>query len=174
MIVIGIIAFVMFALGDANDAFFKKKLLKICFPIGLGLLAAVTAFGLDFSEKVSVVWIAAAAVFLLLEIYALFGSFPAEDAYTANGKQRTVYIKGVYAMCRHPGVLFFIGLYVCLSFAAGFPWVQTVVYSILDTALVAFEDRCIFPRILGGYEEYRNTTPFLIPNSESIGKMLKK
>lgn len=174
MIVIGIFAFAMFALGDANDAFFKKKLLKICFPVGFGLLAAVTAFGLDFSEKVSVVWIAAAAVFLILEIYALFGSFPAEDAYTSNEKQRTVYTKGVYAMCRHPGVLFFIGLYVCLSLAASFPWMQTIVYGILDIALVAYEDKCIFPRILGGYEEYRNTTPFLIPNARSIGKMLRK
>ena len=174
MILIGIIAFVMFALGDANDAFFKKKLLKICFPIGFGLLAAVTAFGLDFSGKLSVGWLVAAAVFLLLEIYALFGSFSAEDAYIANEKQRMVYTKGVYAMCRHPGVLFFIGLYVCLSLAADFSWVQTIVFCILDIALVAFEDKCTFPHILSGYEEYRNTTPFLVPNAGSIGKMLRK
>ncbi len=174
MIFLGIGAFLLFALGDANDAFFKIKWLKLSFPIGLCAVAAATYFRTDASEGVSAVWCAVAGVFFLLELYALFGAFPANEAYVETGGRRTVCTSGVYALCRHPGVLFFAGMYVCLSLGLNLPWLDTVVYCALDIALVVFEDYCTFPHILGGYDEYRKTTPFLIPTAKSLKKMLSK
>ena len=100
MLVLGICAFAVMALGDVNDAFFKKKPLKLCFPLGLAMLCIATAARLDFA-KLSVLWCAAAAVFLVLEMYALFGSFSVSEAYTATDVPRQTSENGLYSLCRH-------------------------------------------------------------------------
>lgn len=174
MIFLGIGAFLLFALGDANDAYIKNKLLKLCFPVGLCILALATYLRADVSAGVSAVWCLIAGLFLLAELYALFGAFPAGETYVETDSRRNVCTTGVYALCRHPGVLFFIGLYVCLSLGINLPWTDTAVYCILDIALAAFEDVCTFPIVLGGYDEYKKSTPFLIPNINSVKKMLSR
>lgn len=174
MIFLGVGAFLLFAIGDANDAYLKSKWLKLCFPMGLCALAAATYLRIEVSAGVSAVWCVLGGLFLLLELYALFGAFPAGETYVEADSKRVACSTGVYALCRHPGVLFFAGLYLCLSLGLNLPWLDTAVYCALDVALVAFEDLCTFPLILGGYAEYKKTTPFLIPNIKSIKRMLSK
>lgn len=174
MIYLGISAFFLFVIGDINDAFFKKRPLKACFPLGLLVLAIATAFRLSV-EDLHAAWCAAAFVFLALQLVALFGSFSAEEAYTnKHDSERTVTDTGLYAMCRHPGILFFAGLYLCLHCGLSLPWIDTLVYITLDLALAFIEDRYTFPVILNGYDDYRKTTPFLIPTISSISRMIKK
>ena len=74
----------------------------------------------------------------------------------------------MYALCRHPGVLWFAGLYGCLWAAAGVPLWEAALYSGLNVLLVIFEDRCVFPARLEGYGAYQASTPFLLPNRRSI------
>ena len=174
MIYLGISAFFLFVIGDLNDAFFKKRPLKACFPLGLLVLAIATAFRLSVKD-LNIAWCAAAYVFLVLQLVALFGSFSAEEAYTNKHEdERTVTDTGLYAMCRHPGILFFVGLYLCLHWGLSLPWLDTIVYIMLDLALAFVEDKYTFPVILNGYDDYRKTTPFLIPTISSIGRMIKK
>ena len=33
---------------------------------------------------------------------------------------------------------------------------------------MVFEDRCVFPAKLKGYDDYRRTTPFLLPSRQSV------
>ncbi|MDO4815464.1 MAG: hypothetical protein Q4A83_02525 [Bacillota bacterium] len=174
MIFLGIGAFLLFALGDANDAYLKSKWLKLCFPLGFCALAAATYFRLNASAGVSNLWCAAGFVFLLLELYALFGAFPAGETYVETDSKRMACCTGVYALCRHPGVLFFAGMYVCMSLGLNLPWLDTAAYCALDVLLVTFEDKCTFPHILGGYEEYKKATPFLIPDIKSLKRMFTK
>ena len=111
---IGAAAFLLMLLGDVNDAVWHKGALRLCFPIGFVLLAAATALRLDYSG-IDAAWCAVSGAFLLVLLYVLFGSFSVKDAYVRQDSGRRVYDKGFYALCRHPGALFFAGLYVCVG-----------------------------------------------------------
>ena len=123
-------------LGDVNDALWHRSALRLCFPVGLILLAAATAARLSL-EAFDTAWCAVAAAFLLVLLYALFGSFSVKDAYVSQECGRRVYDKGFYALCRHPGVLFFAGLYVSLHYALALPWADAAVYALLNLLLAA-------------------------------------
>ena len=170
---LGLGAFALFFLSDYNDWRLRKKQLKLFFPLGGVLLAA--AVWLRWGETVPVVsgWLRGVvfllgAVFLGLLVYTLFFAIPLEASYARPGEKRSVCTTGVYALCRHPGVLWFMGLFACLWLAAGLPLMDAAVYCILNVCLVWFEDRCVFPELLEGYEAYQAATPFLIPNGGSI------
>ena len=173
MIFIGAAAFFLMLLGDVNDAVWHKGALRLCFPAGLVALAAVTALRMDF-EILDASWCVVAAAFLLVLLYALFGSFSAKDAYVSQENGRQVYDKGFYALCRHPGVLIFAGLYVALHYAAALPWADVLLYVLLNLLHAAAEDKWFFPRSIGGYAEYKTRVPFLIPTSTGIKEIFKK
>lgn len=170
---LGLCAFALFFFSDYNDWRLRKKALKGCFPLGGLLLAAAVV--LRWGAASSVVpgllrWPVGllGVAFLVLLGYTLFFAIPLEASYARPGEKRSVCTTGVYALCRHPGVLWFAGLMVCLTLAAGLPPVDAAVYCILNVCLVWFEDRCVFPELLEGYEAYQTATPFLIPTGESI------
>ena len=173
MILLGAAAFLLMLLGDINDALWHKKAMRLCFPLGLAVLAAATAAELSFKSP-DAAWCAVAAAFLLVLLYALFGSFSVKDAYVSQECGRRVYDKGFYALCRHPGVLFFAGLYVSLHYALALPWPDAAVYAALNLLLAALEDKWLFPRSIGGYDEYKTRVPFLIPTPEGIKKTFKR
>lgn len=163
MIVLGILGFIIIALGDYNDALLKNKLLKISFPVGFLLIAAATALNISRHFCFSLAWTIFAAVFLAALIYALFGSFNTKDAYVKAGGKPEVYTKGLYSLCRHPGVLCFIGLYACLCPALGLSMSAAITYSALNVILAAYEDYFIFPKTLSGYDAYKREVPFIVP-----------
>ena len=175
---LGLCAFALFFISDYNDWRLGQQRWKLCFPLG-GLLLAVGTL-LQCRLKVSVLTdggrilgFLLGALFLFLLIYTLFFALPVEASYARPGEKRSVCTTGVYALCRHPGVLWFAGLYVCLWAAAGLPLRNAVTYCLLNVLLVLFEDRCVFPDKLEGYVTYRTTTPFLIPNRKSIRACMK-
>lgn len=167
MILLGVSAFALMLLGDINDARLCKKTLKLCFPLGVILLAAATLSGCDFG-RISAAWCAGAAIFLLLLLRSLFGSFSVKEAYVEQQSGRRVCDRGLYAMCRHPGVIFFAGLYACLHFALSIPVSHMLLYIILNLLLAAFEDSVVFPEVLEGYAEYKTRVPFIIPTIQSL------
>jgi len=171
--VLGFCAFAVFFLGDYNDWKWGLRELRVCFPAGVLLLTAGTALlairGTALGSGVTRgIFLALAAVFLLLLLRALFFALPAEASYARPGGRRPVRRTGMYALCRHPGVLWFGGLYLCLWPAMGVPLWAGAAYTGLDVLLVLFEDRRVFPAVLDGYAEYQRETPFLIPTAESI------
>jgi len=170
---IGAAAFLLMLLGDVNDAVWHKGALRLCFPIGFVLLAAATALRLDYSG-IDAAWCAVSGAFLLVLLYVLFGSFSVKDAYVRQDSGRQVYDKGFYALCRHPGVLLFAGLYASLHYAFALPWPDAALYSALNLLLASAEDKWFFPRSIGGYDEYKKRVPFLIPASAGIKEIFKK
>lgn len=173
MLAFGCLAFVLFFLSDMNDVRLKKKALTVCFPLGAVLLAISTAVSCirsasPFPIAVKLIASGLGVLFFLLLIDALFFSVSADEAYIERKEGRSVSTKGPYALCRHPGVLFFIPTYLCLSFAFGLPFYETAVYSLLNILLIVYEDLRVFPKVLSGYTEYKKTTPFLIPSGKSI------
>jgi protein-S-isoprenylcysteine O-methyltransferase Ste14 len=176
MFFLGIPAFGLLFLADLNDLRFRDARLRLCFPAGAVLLAVSVGGQLDLSAAAQGAGLFAALagclLFTALEIQALFFAFPPSEAYAATGKKRPVCDSGVYALCRHPGFWWLTLLFFCLRPAAGFPLRSALIYSLLNLALVAFEDRAVFPAVLEGYGAYRRSTPFLIPTRRSVERCL--
>ncbi len=169
----GTAGFALFFLSDFNDWRLSRKGLKWAFPLGFLLLIIGTALSADPKAALLRGWLrmagfAALALFLALEIYTLFFALPAEASYARPGEERPVCTTGVYALCRHPGVLWFAGVYICLWLTVGLPLWEAALYCVLDVLLVVFEDLCVFPARLDGYDAYRAQTPFLLPTRQSI------
>lgn len=137
---------------------------------GIGLVAAGTL--MQIKKLRSVPACVAAAAFLLVQAYVLFGCFSGKAAYCEDAEQ-SVYDKGPYALCRHPGMLAFAGLYASLCVGTDLPRRSAALYTLLDLALVCFEDAMVFPKTISGYDEYKMTTPFLIPTAKSVERLFK-
>jgi|LSQX01.3.fsa_nt_gb protein-S-isoprenylcysteine O-methyltransferase Ste14 len=168
------LAFAFFFLGDANDVLFHRRFLRFCFPLGLLLLVIYTVLSavIEPSSPLPIVprlvCGAFALVFLLLTLYSLFFALPVKEAYATQGEKRSVRTGGVYALCRHPGVLFFIPLYLLLWLSAGITLLFAATAILMNILLAFYEDIFVFPKVLDGYDNYRHNTPFLIPNPTSI------
>lgn len=176
---LGVFAFALLFWSDYNDWKLARRGWTWCFPAGAVLLAAATVLGMGRGHVPLNGWprvlcFALAFFFMALLVHALFFALPTEASYARPGEDRGVVARGQYALCRHPGVLWFVGLYACLGLAAALPFGEAAAYSGLNVILAAFEDRCVFPARLAGYEDYRRTTPFLIPNARSIRAALAK
>lgn len=152
-------------------------LLKRGFWIGLILLVistlAVVAKAITRGQGVNWIYAVIAAASLVLLIYTLFFALPFQATYLTQN-QRRVYNEGLYALCRHPGVLWFSVFYCSLSLA--FKSIDLGVFSavvILENILyVMLQDWWTFPRFFVDYGAYQRSTPFLIPNPTSIKRCL--
>ena len=116
--------FACFAAKELGDIFPKlraklpESIGAIEYALGIGAVAAGTL--MQIKKLRSVPACAVAAAFLGMQMYVLFGCFSGKDAYCENGKQ-SVYDKGPYALCRHPGLIAFAGAYASLCLGTDLP-----------------------------------------------------
>ena len=182
-IILGLIAFVLFVLYDVNSIIIRHKLLKCCFFAGTLLLIAATA-GIIVTSwnllRINIFRIISfgilALFFFILLIYTLFFAIPFRKTYVQASGPIELCKSGVYALCRHPGVLWFIGFYTFLGLALWVPllFVAAAIFSILNILYVLFQDRWTFVKSFEQYQEYKSDTPFLIPNRNSLKRCLIK
>ena len=113
-----------------------------------------------------------AAVNALLMIRSLFFSLPKG---TYDGDISNVVDTGLYALCRHPGVLFFGGMHFFLWLVSGRDMMLlcAACFTLCDVLYVYVQDRRYFPLMLPGYEEYKKRVPFLIPTGASIVRCIE-
>ena len=106
-------------------------------------------------------------------VYSLFFAIPFDETYARQSSGRRVCRRGVYALCRHPGILFFFGMYLFLGLAA-LPspglLARGMFFSALDLGYAWFQDRQTFPKTFCDYPDYRNNVPFLIPTKASFAE----
>ncbi len=176
---IGTLGFVLYFVYDINSFTWKSPLLHKCFLLGTLLLSAALALdlyqGISLQKSVGLwqlIWGAAGAGFLCLLIHALFFALPFENTYCMgkqSGKARPC-DQGVYAMCRHPGVLFLFGVYFSWGMAVlpGTLLRNGIIFSLWNVLYVLFQDRVTFPTVFEDYDGYRRRVPFLIPTKTSI------
>ena len=91
--------------------------------------------------------------------------------YTEN-TLRNAYTDGVYALCRHPAVLWFTGLYfsLWLMVLTTEAVITFLIYILMDILYIILQERFIFFKTFKNYSEYQMNTPFLIPTINSIKK----
>lgn len=175
-IITGLCAFVLFVIYDINSVRFQQKRIKPAFFAGVVLLIIATAmmFAAGWTGEASgrarqVVLLALAAVFFALLVYTLFFALPFQSTYIRENGRPKVYSEGMYALCRHPGVLWFIGMYACFALAmptAPMIW-GSAIFSVCNVLYVVLQDMWTFPNYFGDYGSYKETVPFLIPTAKS-------
>ena len=175
---LGIAAFMLYFLYDVNSFLWQRRVPRAFFTAGTLLLAAAVLLDIRgafaagaFGGAGDMVWLAAAAIGFAALMYSLFFALPFEETYQKQENGRCVYDKGVYALCRHPGILFFFAAMLALGLAA-LPCkgllIRGMLFSALNLAYAAFQDRVTFPKTFCDYPAYRQHVPFLIPTKESI------
>jgi len=175
---LGAAAFALYFLYDVNSFLWQRRIPRAFFAAGTLLLGAALALDIlsacaagAFAGAADVLLLAAAAAAFAALIYSLFFALPFEATYQTQENGRHVYDKGVYALCRHPGILFFF-LTMLLLGLAGLPFagllVRGMLFSAMNLAYAAFQDRITFQRTFIDYPAYRQHVPFLIPTKESI------
>ena len=180
----GTIAFILFIVYDLEQAGAIShrfhKITKAFFSIGSVLLVAATASLLWRMDPINRNWngntfffLILAILFLGLLIYTLFFALPFEETYVKQDAHRT-YDKKMYALCRHPGVLWFAGFYFCLWLAFGTNplLVMAIWFSFLNFCYIILQDCYTFPKIFSDYRDYQKRVPFLIPNGKSLKRCL--
>lgn len=182
-IILGSVSFLLFFLYDYNSIAWKNPLIHRFFFIGSVILLTVTvAMLLQFQEvlRTGIIarpfWFLSFIGFSGLLIYTLFFALPFDDTYIQNPANRKAYKNGIYALCRHPGVLWFIGLYFSLYLLTKEPLFFKVaaVWSFWNILYTTFQDLWIFPRTFVDYRLYQAKTPFLIPNRSSFRRVTGK
>lgn len=170
-----LLAFLLFLIYDLNMVLWRKKIFSPLFLTGCLIIAATTLTAIARNwENGRIFWgfCLLAFIFLILLLYTLFFALPFVDTYIKNEKKNRLCTTGLYALCRHPGVVWFILLYFFLVLA--FPSKDLALLALtactLNVLYAFFQDRWSFPRLFEGYDEYRKLTPFLIPRPQSIRK----
>ncbi len=169
-LLLGLSAFALFMLGDLNAIKWKAKMLRTLFFLGCILLAYSTVvltlpIQPDAPTWRLVLFGGTAACFFALLLYSLFFAIPFTKTYIAPGSSPKVCRTGMYGMCRHPGVLWFAGMYLFLYLAnpsAGL-LAAAVTFSSANLLYVVWQDIYAFPRMFEDYADYRLQVPFLIP-----------
>lgn len=169
-VILGTVGFLLYMIYDVNSVLWKYGLLQKFFAAGSLCVAGSAVWALWTTQIAQPVFFVGAFLFLFLLIYTLFFALPFSETYLEESKRRLAYMEGVYSLCRHPGVLWFAGVYLCLWGVSGkVLWGIYFISMILwDYLYVVFQDLWTFPKTFVNYEEYKKQTPFLLPNRESI------
>jgi len=181
-LILGTAGFVLYFVYDINSILCKNAFLQKFFAVGSILVVVsvaaefCSAWGQGHRSVGAVVGFGIGALFFLgLLIYTLFFALPFEETYCEENKLRAAYMEGVYGLCRHPGVLWFAGAYLCMWGMLG-GWRQGIYFVLMifwNYLYIVFQDLWTFPRTFFNYREYQRSTPFLIPNGKSIRACLK-
>ena len=152
-------AFALFIVYDINGAGMNLSLIKPFFCRGMrpdagsdsGDNRPVAALRLRADADFEIAAVAIAA----LLIYTLFFALPFRSAYV-DGRP-ALCTTGMYALCRHPGILWLGFAYASLFFAlpCALTAAGAALFTALDVAYAVFQDMYTFPRIFKGYGEYR-------------------
>ena len=174
--------FVLCLLYDWNSVRPVCKIFGSFFALGCACLAAGTAALLWYSRDAllpvrtgSLFALAGVVIALAGLVYTLFFALPFSATYVQQSTGRKAYTEGIYALCRHPGVLWLGLAYLCLAFALGTgrSWAFFAAILGMDIGYVVFQDLWTFPKTFCNYEQYRQTTPFLWPTAASIGRCIR-
>ena len=114
-------------------------------------------------------------VFGALLVYSLYLEIPIRASYLESGNGNLI-TTGTYSLSRHPGVFWYIffGLGFILASANTWALVAAPLWIAMNIGLAWFQDRYYFPIMFSGYEEYKTTTPFLIPTTSSFRRFIKQ
>ena len=180
-IVLGIIGFTVIHLFDLVSLKRVPRAKPAVWASGSGLLIySLVMICLTPDKLVLPVWLTwlgwgLLSISLPLLIHSLFVGLPFRKTYLTTGIGDRLITTGVYALTRHPGVIWFTILMLALIPVSGsrLLLIAAPVFIALDILLVTIQDRFIFSKMFDGYVSYRRRTPMLFPNRRSLNIFLR-
>ncbi len=179
-IIIGCLGFLVVHLFDIVSLKRLPGAKPFIWILGSGLLVYALAMACLQPDKLPLslwhTWLGWAllsmALFLLL--YSLFINLPFRKTYIATGVGDELIRTGLYALVRHPGVHWFtfVLLSLILVSKSSLLLIAAPIFILLDIALVIVQDKFFFGRMFAGYDSYRQETPMLVPNRQSINAFI--
>ncbi len=175
-IAIGCLGFLIIHLFDIVSLKRLSGVKPVIWIAGCGFLAySLLVLSLQ-SQKLSLpgwtIWLGWTLLIIsfLLLIYSLFINLPFRKTYVATGVGDRLIRSGLYALVRHPGVhwfsLFLISL--ILVSKSSLLLIAAPVFILLDIVLVFVQDKFFLGMMFDDYDGYRQETPMLVPNRQSI------
>ncbi|MEL7658112.1 MAG: hypothetical protein AAGU75_19640, partial [Bacillota bacterium] len=163
-VLMGSLAFLFFIVYDINSVTKNYKLLHSGFFAGSILLIAATG-GIIFATVSetglntgrTIAFGLPALIFFVLLIYTLFFALPFENTYVKTNMPPKTCRTGVYALSRHPGVLWFMGFYLFLWLALTGPLLlfAGILFSLLNLFYIILQDRWTFMKVFPDYSDYK-------------------
>ena len=180
-IVLGIIGFTVIHLFDLVSLKRVPRAKPAVWASGSGLLIySLVMICLTPDKLVLPVWLTwlgwgLLSISLPLLIHSLFVGLPFRKTYLTTGIGDRLITTGVYALTRHPGVIWFTILMLALIPVSGsrLLLIAAPVFIALDILLVTIQDRFIFSKMFDGYASYQRRTPMLFPNRRSLNIFLR-
>ena len=181
-LILGTAGFLLFLLYDINSYTINHTLLRTCFAAGVIMIGISTVVLCHKACKLNAFsgigdWLLLlmSALSLGAMIYCLFFALPFQDTYTNPYNGRCTYTYGVYAACRHPGVICFFAMYLFLGIAALPTGLLPVGmwFSALNCGYAWFQDRITFSKTFCDYDTYRKEVPFMLPTKTSIRQAIE-
>ena len=110
----------------------------------------------------------------LIFLYFLVYSVIIEVRRNRKFKNKLV-TSGTYALSRHPGVLwlFFYYLFGSMFFANIDILIAGLIWTFINIIYVVIQEKVIFTKIFSNYENYKESTPMLLPTVSSIKKCFR-
>ncbi|ERJ11990.1 methyltransferase [Haloplasma contractile] len=180
-VLIGIFSFVLMFLFDVFTLYDRPYLKRFFGIIGLSLFIYSTIQVIVHSDRINLpleVQLVAGILCLLsllLLVFSLFIEVSFIKTYGNETHNNNLVNTGTYALCRHPGVLWFafIFLFLFLFTGAELLIIAGISWTLMDVIYILLQERYIFNHMFKSYPEYQKTTPMLIPNRTSINKCIE-
>lgn len=176
-VVTGGLAFIFLYIFDYNKIKFISRMFNLLFGAGVIIIVCST-FSILLSDRsvfnsfntLKMIYLISFAIAFALLIYSLFFALPFKKTYMSGKTKNSVIDTGFYALCRHPGVIWFFMMYLFLWLFSEniYMLYACVIWTVLDIIHVYIQDKYFFEKSLSGYTAYKRATPFLIPNIKSI------
>ena len=177
-IVIGIFGFVSLLVFDLMSM--KDKVyLKYFFALfGLSLITYATYQLMNFqsdlflNETLRVLGLLFSVIFLILLIYSVLIEV-GSNTYSKIAQPKLV-TNGTYSLVRHPGVIWLFLLYFWLAIYTqnSLILLSAFIWSFVNIIYVVIQEKLVLSKLFQDYQEYRNSTPMVIPNFMSIKKFI--
>jgi len=180
---LGVLCFVMFVIYDVNSVLWHNKILHKFFLFSCILLFLITIIQIYNALRIcllfniyKIIYLMLSILFFMLLIYTIFFALPFNKTYIDKSEKLEVYDKGMYAICRHPGVIwfFFFYLFLGLAFNSYSIIINGIIYSICNFIYIIFQDLWTFPQTIQNYHLYKESTPFIFPTIKSLKAAINK
>lgn len=151
----------------------KGSMAVFCFGCAFTMIAAVLLLATQLDrcpwDAVAFISLSLAIASFILMVKALFFSLPA-NTYAAPEPARHAYASGMYALCRHPGVLWYCLAFVFLAIMLRTPaaGIGCAALCIGDLAYMFFQETWSFPRTFCDYAAYQRNVPLFFPTYASL------
>ncbi len=177
-LVLGIFGFILLLIFDIFSLN-EKSLLKYVFGvagfsliIGSSVLLLTLNGTIEFSSYFRFTSLVVAIIFLLLLIYSVFIEV-GKNTYQYKNENKLV-TTGTYALSRHPGVLWFLFVYLfgAIFFQNHYILFAGLIWTGINIIYVFIQERFIFTKLFEHYGNYIESTPMFLPSKNSVEKCI--